>query len=293
MRIVLCLSMLSLLIGAAGCPGIEDEGPINYRCFDANDKAFFGKPEAYQRLSQIAVDLAEIQNQQESVSTISQGLSLVRDNIWNQQTISVCWEPEGYLPQHESYRQLVQEAVVNSWEDALFIDEDNYIQFVGWHMCTDQDTNSVRIQVGDFADDGPHTKALGNKLAGLKDGMLLNFEMLNWNDQCLEKLGLANCIYSIAVHEFGHALGLSHEHNRPDSDREHCPAVYQQGPEGDTHIREYDENSVMNYCAETYNNNGILSENDFYAIRKIYFPQGAGVYCVDQEIFKSIMEEYP
>jgi hypothetical protein len=77
-----------------------------------------------------------------------------------------------------------------------------------------------------------------------------------------------DCIYSIAVHEFGHAIGYAHEQNRFDAPGE-CQLL-RQGTDGDLLLTPYDPQSVMNYCNRLYNNNGQLSENDRRALAAVY-----------------------
>jgi hypothetical protein len=77
-----------------------------------------------------------------------------------------------------------------------------------------------------------------------------------------------SCIRSIAVHEFGHAIGFAHEQNRNDTPGE-C-AEKPQGPNGDVMLTPWDLHSVMNYCNPVYNNNGVLSDDDIISVNKIY-----------------------
>ena len=74
---------------------------------------------------------------------------------------------------------------------------------------------------------------------------------------------------SIAVHEFGHALGFAHEQNRPDTPGE-CSAKHGQGQKKEKALTPYDPKSVMNYCNPDWNNNGELSQLDIKAAQKMY-----------------------
>lgn len=177
------------------------------------------------------------------------------DAVWDRSVIEVCWEDMS--PANANGRAWTRAAVEETWEKVSDLD------FIGWGACAD-DGRGINIAV---AEAGPRVASLGRALDGLPGGMILNFTFGSWGTGCADHLEY--CIKALAVHEFGHAIGIAHEHNRDD--RTLCRAE-RQGPDPAFLMTAYDPSSVMNYCAETWTNNGKLSALDVAGVRMIYGP---------------------
>jgi hypothetical protein len=174
---------------------------------------------------------------------------------WPFNVVFVCWENPSNADIRE--RGIVQRAVAESWE------ANSSLRFKGWQECVPA-TTGVRILI---EDSGPHVKMMGKYVDGIRNGMVLNFTFNQWSPSCQTMRD--SCIYSIAVHEFGHAIGFAHEQNRPDTPGE-C-SMKAQGPNGDDLLlTSWDPHSVMNYCNSVYNNGGQLSALDIKAVAYIY-----------------------
>jgi len=170
----------------------------------------------------------------------------------------VCWEN---AQTRVTERGWVKSAIENTWQMYS-----TSLVFV-WHDICDVNTGTgIRIEVSEA---GPHVKALGKSLAGMVHGMVLNFDFNTWSTSCRSMREY--CIKAIAGHEFGHALGLAHEQNRPDVPDPRCAELYQ-GTSGDWMVTPYDLQSIMNYCNPAYSNNGMLSASDITAIVAMYPP---------------------
>lgn len=173
---------------------------------------------------------------------------------WETMPIPVCWE--NATPSDAQYRATTRQAVEDTWE------RHSRVRFEGWSACS-QSSRGIRIRI---AEDGPHVKALGRYLDQRPQGMVLNFTFKTWSPSCATKKEF--CVYALAVHEFGHALGFTHEQNRPDAPAE-CRAD-SQGTTGDYLVTKYDPDSVMNYCSPSWNGDGKLSALDIEAVRRFY-----------------------
>jgi hypothetical protein len=178
--------------------------------------------------------------------------------IWQNLNIPVCWED---INQNAFLRGQVKDAVESTWE------LNSQLDFTGWTQCPTGLFDGIRIGVKDTVN-GPHVQELGNELEDVQDGMILNFAMRNWKMPCPNSVGKTNCIKLIAVHEFGHALGFTHEQNRED--KPGTCTLDKQGNDGNVIFTEWDIDSIMNYCNPHRTESSKLSSVDILTVQTYY-----------------------
>ena len=167
--------------------------------------------------------------------------------------IPVCWEnPQGYSTEVS----WVQSAIANSWESVA------NISFQGWGACNLK-SRGLRIRI---IDNRSSTKGAGKQLDGIKDGMDLNFTFKYLNPDCQVAGKRESCIKSLAIHEFGHALGFLDE----DTDGKGNAACNDSGGSIGWKLSSSDRESVMNYCNPRWNGGGKLSLIDIKDIQSLY-----------------------
>lgn len=206
-------------------------------------------------------------NEQPLASAVAERLAELTDRgyvrtnvIWQQSEIPVCWRMDSATFDHYfAQREQVRTAIKDGWEN------ESAVRFVGWQQCSDTPNNGISIAVQDSGT-APHTKGLGTQLKNKPEGMVLNFEYKQWSTPCQQKKDFCN--KTIAMHEFGHALGFDHEQNRPDTPTS-CTEPRQEFG-SDAIFGDWDLDSVMNYCNPTWVGNGMLSATDIAMARYYY-----------------------
>ncbi|HEY3494991.1 MAG TPA: FG-GAP-like repeat-containing protein [Polyangiaceae bacterium] len=174
----------------------------------------------------------------ESVGEENESLYFLSTKLWSPRNVNVCWVSSGSATEKAWVRDVMKGQ--RSWEHA------GNINLVGWGNCASGETG-IRISIGS----GAATSYLARTDTGIAE-MTLDFasNVSSIYSQCTDPtpdLSREDCIKTVALHEFGHALAIAHEHKRPDK-----PAwcTDTAGNSGNTTYGTFDLQSIMGYCAD-------------------------------------------
>ena len=192
-------------------------------------------------------------------------------------------------PKYKIGLALTKASVKFTWSRASKID------FVGWEKCpSDWDSREfpgITIEVKDSYPKSQigYTKRVNRKTNKYLPSMILNFSLKENSPviECKENKNKKRCIMYIASHEFGHALGFIHEHDRKSNANEACLKILTDlalyDPKsmknedsklplilGAKKLTKFDHKSIMSVCSPYKYLSINLSECDLAALHHVY-----------------------
>lgn len=180
--------------------------------------------------------------------------------LWsNPSSIPVCFVDSN--ANWQQYRDSIKQSVTTNYNKT------NKVRFTGWGICgTTSSTPTIRIKIGNaISVSGGSILGCSHIGPGPSSYSACQSLLTNYRGP-----GFNMYIYpdtATAIHEFGHALGLRHEHARTDAPSR-CKTGEVAGRGGDIVYLTptFDSKSVMGYC----NNTAALSAGDIAGLNTLY-----------------------
>lgn len=187
------------------------------------------------------------------IGEADQPLYPLTTKLWTTPHIPVCWHDQPGLPSFSVEKNQVKAVLTGkrSWSSAGNLDFTGFVQGCG------NTPTGIKISIGQNS--GAATSYLGLSTNGVAEMMLDFGSNVTTNYPICSSQGLSReqCIKVIALHEFGHAIGLAHEHNRPDTPEWCLEQQSPQGTNGNETFGPWDNNSIMNYCSTVKDISGL------------------------------------
>jgi hypothetical protein len=186
------------------------------------------------------------------------GVVATGDVKWPNATASVCWENPETLSNNTL--EFIENLIISEYNTRTVF------KFTpNWKKC-ESTSRGLRVLFSATQEHSSVSKAFGRDLDGVKPGITFNFLFPKAETYRCTGETIYRCSQE-AIYEFGHAIGLRHEHEHRDS------TCYWKRDTNSISMGPYDPFSIMDYCLTdiagatelgTLSAGDIATINDFY-----------------------------